>query len=160
MSFKRSIKNDKAQRLFDWVAWITAVFLALVVTIILISTIKAGREQEPTNYGIAFIAFLIGFASQSGLFMAPWVVTWGRRLQKVVFIMMLPSIFWLIRQAYLDTMSLIKISWNNERGEVVEHISEILVLSLFLLVYIGQAIRVSTDFLKRPPSEQPRDDVI
>jgi hypothetical protein len=132
------------QNFLKWMSRLTAIFLAGVVAILLLS------GTNVVSIGTVLVAVLLGLASQIGLFVSPSAVDWSAGLKKTVFVSMLPSVFWLIRQAYSDGVNVYRLSTSGSNDEILEHVLELLFVGALLVLYFVQSIRLSAEFLVKP----------
>lgn len=134
------------RRTLDWFTWITAVILGLLTIMAQFAYARTGKDPAPFTVDLIAVFVLVGVISQLALFVTPWAVAWNSSRQKIVFLLMLPSIFWLLTQIYSDVNEVIE--HFGEGGEMYVHALEAISLLLFLAVYLIQAFRVSIDFLR------------
>ncbi len=138
------------KRAFNWVVWLTAVILWVLFTGLEISYAVTGKGAVEFSLKTVVVSILIGTATQIGLFLSPWAIAWPSWYQKIVFIAMLPSVFWLLSQIYYDLNEFVSDSRSGMSSEVWMHGIEAVVMVAFLAVYAIQAFRVSVDFLRKP----------
>lgn len=134
------------RNIFNWVTWLTAVGLAILLTLI-----QFGFAVMFDDYGRLTLfwivaSVIISVASQSGLFLAPWVVSWKVRYKILVALLMLPSI-WMLLGEFSEDLG-IGFDGHSLR-QPSEHVLELVVILAILAVYTGQLVRVVSCLVNR-----------
>lgn len=130
------------RNVLGWLSRFIAIFLASVVAILQLS------DATTVSQVTIFFALLTDLASQTGLFVSPWATAWSPLRQKVVLISMMPSIFWLLRQTYIDVIAYYRIAATGPRDDLFEHSIEIPILMLAIAIYLIESIRMSGNFFR------------
>jgi undecaprenyl pyrophosphate phosphatase UppP len=130
---------------FKWLVWITAVFLAFLMTILQFSFAVADNEQKRLTVFRIVLSIIVGVLSQLGLFFSPWALKWKHGYQKIVVVLMIPSILWLLSELLKDFKEFIGFD-----KDFLEHGVEAIVITIFLVIYSVQIFKVSIDFMKQP----------
>ena len=78
------------KKVFNWVVWIAAVILGFFFAAAQLSSVVTGKVETQFTFQVIALAILIGIATQVGLFLSPWALSWNDWYQKMVFVAMLP----------------------------------------------------------------------
>ncbi|MFL6227499.1 MAG: hypothetical protein ACJ741_01825 [Pyrinomonadaceae bacterium] len=133
-------------RIFNWITWLTAVGLGVLMTLIQFGFARFFDDEGRLTPFWIVASIIIGVLSQLGLFLSPWSVRFKARYKIPVIVLMLPMVWILLGELSEDLG--VGFDGHSIRSPS-EHTLEIVVIPLVLVIYAGQLVNIFTSLIKQ-----------